>query len=222
MRTRFPATANILKSEGAQRFQLLGADEVATVLHELSTHAREPEKMLERKDGNGHGGCYAALSKPLPAILQCCMDAACEWIIEHAGPLKDVKVEVKDTLSGEKVKVTLSGEQALRGCDVRDSKALLLRYGRGGINYAHKDAMGDFQALLMLSTPGVDYTGGTFYLGNDDPPFETRDFPFQAAGELLVFRGRQGNGSVAYLHGMREVGAGTGAETRRFAVGLFQ
>ena len=72
---------------------------------------------------------------------------------------------------------------------------LLLRYGRGGVNYCHHDACGDFQALLMLSTPGRDYRGGTFFLADRDPPFVTREFPFEAAGELLVFRGR-GRGRV--------------------------
>jgi hypothetical protein len=28
------------------------------------------------------------------------------------------------------------------------------------VNYAHHDNIGDYQALLMLSQPGVDYDGG--------------------------------------------------------------
>ena len=45
-------------------------------------------------------------------------------------------------------------------------KALLLRYGEGGENYAHKDHQGDLQALLMLSQPGVDYGGGAFFVAS--------------------------------------------------------
>ena len=102
------------------------------------------------------------------------------------------------------------------------AKALLLRYGLGGINHAHHDACGDFQALLMLSRPGVDYEGGAFYLAQREPPFGTASFPFAAAGELLVFRANKGHGDTDYLHGMGEVTKGSAEETRRVAVGLFQ
>jgi len=74
----------------------------------------------------------------------------------------------------------------------------------------------------MLSTPGVDYTGGAFYLAQREPPFPTTEHPFSAAGQLLIFRGNQGCGAVDYLHGMREVERGTANECRRFAVGIFQ
>lgn len=78
------------------------------------------------------------------------------------------------------------------------------------------------QALLLLSRPGVDYSGGTFYLANRNPPFGRTEFPFTAAGELVVFRGNKGAGAVDYLHGMTEVTRGSEGETKRFAVGLFQ
>ena len=105
---------------------------------------------------------------------------------------------------------------------VSEMEALRVRYGIGGVNYAHEDKCGDFQALLMLSQPGEDYTGGAFYLADDNPPFGVTAFPFSRVGELLVFRGRQGNGTVKYLHGMREVTSGSESVTRRFAVGFFQ
>ena len=131
---------------------------------------------------------------PLPSLLQRVEAAARAWVAAHAGALKRPL----------------------------GSKALLLRYGIGGVNYAHHDACGDFQAVLMLSRPAVDYAGGTFYLADANPPFATRGFPFEAAGELLIFRGNRGNGAVEYLHGMREVERGTEEEVCRFAVGLFQ
>ena len=104
------------------------------------------------------------------------------------------------------------------------SKALLLRYGEGGENYAHEDHSGDFQALLMLSKPEFDYTGGAFYLADRSPPNAVAEFPFGNAGDLIIFCGNQGNGDVEYLHGITKVTAGSAgaAKTRRFAVGGFQ
>lgn len=217
IRGRFPLDAEELKRDGAQRVPLLSASEVASLTHLLSDHALAGTKSqrLDISQGNGYGGEYATLPRPLPEFLARCMHAACEWILESAGPLTDVLK--KKTIGGKEKSVSISGGAALR-----ESKALLLRYGLGGVNFAHRDACGDFQALLMLSQPGIDFTGGEFYLAEATPPHSVRHFPFTAAGELLVFRGRKGNGSVDYMHGMSEVRAGSAAVTRRAAVGLFQ
>ena len=102
------------------------------------------------------------------------------------------------------------------------SKTLRLRYALGGVNFAHHDACGDFQALLMLTEPGVDYRGGCFYLLDTNPPFTRTEYPFTAAGQLLVFRSNKGNGTVDYFQGMTEVTAGSASASRTFAVGFFQ
>ncbi|EOD39850.1 hypothetical protein EMIHUDRAFT_439820 [Emiliania huxleyi CCMP1516] len=214
---RFPDNAADLLRDGALLVQLLSPAEVSTVLHQLSTQKTDKKapRRLDHSQGNGYAGEYADLTKPLPDLLQRCQDAAREWLIDHAGPLCEVKR--KEKRGGTDVTVTMSGEDALD-----KSKALLLRYGLGGINFAHRDSCGDFQALLLLSQPGVDYTGGEFYLADANPPFETQPFPFAAAGELLLFRGRQGHGAVEWKHGMQEVKAGSAKVTRRVAVGFFQ
>lgn len=213
IRARFPADAAALLQEGGQAVWLLNPDEVATVTHALSAPGLTTRPTpLDVVQGNGAHGSYATLVAPLPALLQRVQEAARQWILEHAGPLKPVK-----KLDEKGKYTTLAGATALGG-----TKSLLLRYGLGGINYAHHDSCGDFQALLMLSQPGIDYKGGAFYLGEAEPPFATKAFPFAHAGELLIFRGRQGHGDRAYLHGMQQVLAGSAAETRRFAVGFFQ
>ena len=225
VRARFPSEAAALLQNGAQSFPLLNQEEVATLTHALSTHHTERKpKALDVAQGNGSHGAYATLSRPLPALLQRVEEAAIQWILDHAGPLQVVKRKIKGE-DGRAETVVASGEEALRGTSkLGRPKTLLLRYGLGGENYAHHDACGDFQALLLLSQPGVDYTGGTFYLGDANPPFATSLFPFKFAGELLIFRGRKGEAedSVEYRHGMQEVSAGSGEVTRRFAVGLFQ
>ena len=202
LQKRFPGTATELLSRGAQLIDLLDAAEVAQVVAHL---ARPPwsaqrgstvpgERSLTPSQGNGRQGIYHTLAIPLPPILEDAVQAAKAWIEECAGPLKKPL----------------------------GSKTLLLRYGLDGENYAHHDDSGDFQALLVLSAPGVDYNGGEFYLADRNPPFDQTLFPFSAAGQLLVFRGNPGFGTAEYLHGMRPVTKGTGDETQRFAVGMFQ
>lgn len=193
--SRFPADASALLSEGAQRIAVLNPEEVKFLMSELADGnvATENAKSLTLSQGNGQFGRYDTLSA-VPPLLDRVVAATRGWIESRAAPLKKPL----------------------------GAKTLRLRYALGGVNYAHHDGCGDFQALLMLTTPGVDYGGGCFYLLDSNPPFTRTEFPFTAAGQLLVFRSNQGNGTVSYLHGMTEVTAGSEPVTKRFAVGLFQ
>jgi hypothetical protein len=119
MRTRFPSDALALLRDGAQRMPLLHEDEVVMLTTQLATHAHEkPARALMASQGNGREGVYATLATPLPPLLQLVLMATEGWIDSHAGGLK-------------------------KGLG---KKALLLRYGLGGINFAHHDSCGDFQA----------------------------------------------------------------------------
>ena len=187
------SSAFSLQDDGAQRFSLLRDAEVDVLINELGKRSLGTPRRLTQSQGNGREGCYSTLAPPTEGLRRV-EAAARHWIDSHAGPL----------------------------AKPLGAKTLLLRYGLGGENYAHHDASGDFQALLMLSRPGLDFGGGAFYLADREPPHAKQDFPFTAAGELLIFRGNKGNGLVDYLHGMTTVTAGTAAETRRFAVGFFQ
>jgi hypothetical protein len=194
--------ASALLEDGAQLFKdaVLTPQQVqraTAALAPLGTSGAAGTKTLSAAQGNGKNGCYcdvADSAQELPPILRAVARAAKEWIEKHAG-------ELKKPLG---------------------SKTILLRYGKGGVNYAHHDNSGDFQALLMLSQPGEDYTGGEFYVANSEPPFAQRRVPFTCAGQLIIFRGNQGNGTVPILHAMTEVGAGAGGTACRFAVGFFQ
>ena len=165
LQKRFPGTATELLSRGAQLIDLLDAAEVAQVVAYLALPpwSAQPgstvrgERSLTPSQGNGRQGIYHTLAIPLPPILEDAVQAAKAWIEECAGPLKKPL----------------------------GSKTLLLRYGLDGENYAHHDDSGDFQALLMLSTPSVDYNGGEFYLADRNPPFDQTLFPFRPLGSSL-------------------------------------
>lgn len=107
------------------------------------------------------------------------------------------------------------------------SKALALRYAEGGVNWAHQDQSAcPFQALLLLSRPAIDFTGGQFYVtdavaaraGGRDAVCQIE---WQGNGDVIVFAAN-GNGSErAWYHGMREVTRGAD-RCQRLAVGLLQ
>ena len=99
-----------------------------------------------------------------------------------------------------------------------NSKSVLLVYSEGGENWAHQDDNKDFsfQALLMLSKPGVDFEGGSLYVLDGNQGWAKRSVEFQTRGDLAVFRS---NG--LFFHGMDEVLEGSGSWCNRIAVGLF-
>jgi hypothetical protein len=99
-----------------------------------------------------------------------------------------------------------------------NSKSVLLAYTQGAENWAHQDDNKDFsfQALLMLSEPGLDFTGGALYVLDGSSGWEKRSVAFERRGDVAIFRS---NGS--FFHGMDEVLPGSGHECKRIAVGLF-
>eukprot|EP00121_Abeoforma_whisleri_P001092 Awhi_evm1s970 len=56
-------------------------------------------------------------------------------------------------------------EDCLREKMTDPKKVLCMSYNEGGVNWAHQDANKyPYQALLMLTTPGVHFNGGEFYV----------------------------------------------------------
>ena len=71
---------------------------------------------------------------------------------------------------------------------------LLLRYETGGYNCLHQDLYGSemfpLQAAMLLSRPGLDFTGGEFVLVEQRPRAQSRPqvVPLQQ-GDMVVFAG---------------------------------
>ena len=113
---------------------------------------------------------------------------------------------------------------ALRGWltpppDDSQDKCLLLRYGEGGVNWAHQDqAQSPWQAVLLLNPP-TEYEGGALYIVDAaEEPLKRKEVPFESEGDVVVFAANSNApGGRQWYHGMSEVRSG-----RRFAVGLFQ
>ena len=101
------------------------------------------------------------------------------------------------------------------------SSSILIGYGRGGINHPHRDVYGPvffpFQALITLSKRGRDFTGGEFYLADDDGAGPTRKIAV-SEGDVVIFatRDRHAKGrQVPVRHGMTTVTRG-----KRYGLGV--
>ena len=94
-----------------------------------------------------------------------------------------------------------------------------------------------YQALVLLSQPGTDFTGGELYVEarqRGEPP-EPNYTPLPqhssrfnvdgSAGDVVVFCANSsecgGRNDQQYFHGMTRVSPGTGDVCERWAIGLF-
>jgi hypothetical protein len=97
---------------------------------------------------------------------------------------------------------------------------LLLRYTAGGYNCLHQDLYGavafPLQLTLLLSRPGVDFTGGELLLVEQRPRAQSRGQAIVLAqGQAVIFpnrfrpvRGARGPYRVTVRHGVSDVHAG--------------
>jgi hypothetical protein len=98
---------------------------------------------------------------------------------------------------------------------------LLLRYQAGGYNCLHQDLYGaelfPVQAAILLSRPGVDFSGGEFVLVEQRPRAQSRvQVVPLAQGDMVAFavnhrpaRGTRGWYRAALRHGVSTIRSGT-------------
>ncbi|GAB3955387.1 2OG-Fe(II) oxygenase [Spirosoma harenae] len=98
---------------------------------------------------------------------------------------------------------------------------LILKYGPGGWNALHQDIYGElyfpFQAVLFLSQPNVDYTGGEFVLVEQRPRMQSKATVLQPGqGQVVIFttkyrpaKSTRGYYRAAMRHGVSEIRSGT-------------
>ena len=121
-------------------------------------------------------------------------------------------------------------EELLARCHAagqRRPTPLILRYHEGDWNALHQDLYGEvffpFQAVTVLSDPGVDFDGGEFVLLEQRPRAQSRArviSPRQGAFVIFPTRERPGSGKAGYHRvGLRH-GVSTVTRGSRTALGI--
>eukprot|EP00931_Biecheleriopsis_adriatica_P009351 TRINITY_DN110424_c0_g1_i1.p1 TRINITY_DN110424_c0_g1~~TRINITY_DN110424_c0_g1_i1.p1 ORF type:complete len:267 (-),score=64.62 TRINITY_DN110424_c0_g1_i1:44-733(-) len=115
-------------------------------------------------------------------------------------------------------------ERRCRAAGQRRCATIFLTFGEGGVNLAHQDPYGSlffpYQAVLMLSRRGKDFSGGEFFVKNVKTGKVT-DVKGNE-GDLILFAANSGALSGAdFKHGVRSVKAAkSGGCCERFSVGI--
>lgn len=104
---------------------------------------------------------------------------------------------------------------------------LILKYSKGGHNTLHQDLYGDIyfpmQAVLFLTEPDKDFTGGEFVLTQQIPRAQSKAIVLKPKkGDMLIFttsfkpeKGTKGYYRVNMKHGVSEVHSG-----ERYTLGI--
>lgn len=203
-----------LASLGYARVPLLSANEC----RELATLYDKADGFRSRVVMQRHGfgsGEYKYLSYPLPEIVARLRTAL-------YPPLATIANDWGVRL-GEDRRFPDRLEDYLAQCHAAGQTRptpLLLRYGAGDYNCLHQDLYGDLvfplQLTVLLSEPGVDFTGGEFLLVEQRPRMQSRGEAIALGqGEAVIFpvrhrpvSGTRGTYRVTMRHGVSRVRSG--------------
>jgi hypothetical protein len=201
--------------------RLLSASECAHLrgLYDGAGHFRSTVVMARHGFGRGE---YKYFAYPLPDVIAALRPA----LYAGLAPIANAWNEKM----GIDVRYPPAHAAFLKRChDAGQTRPtpLLLQYGEGDYNCLHQDLYGEhvfpLQATLLLSRPGVDFTGGEFVMTESRPGDQRADVVPLSQGDAVVFtvnqrpaigaRGRTRR--LAMRHGVSRVLSG-----HRYTVGL--
>jgi hypothetical protein len=169
--------------------------------------------MARHRFGDGR---YRYFDHPLPEAIAELRNA----LYLHLAPIAN---DWSKLLNGEHPTFPPQHEELLERCRQAGQERptpLILRYGKGDWNALHQDLYGDvyfpFQALTVLSEPGVDYEGGEFVLMEQRPRAQSRAHVVKAPrGAFIIFpthhrpnKGKNGYHKVGLRHGVSTITRG--------------
>jgi len=143
--------------------------------------------MARHRFGQGE---YKYFARPLPRIVEQLRESL-------YPPLAEIADRWMEAL-GETRRYPATLRDFLSECEARSQTKptpLLLRYEAGGYNCLHQDLYGEvafpLQAMIPLSRPGIDYTGGEFLLVEQRPRAQSAGTAIlPGRGELVIFPNR--------------------------------
>jgi hypothetical protein len=194
---------------------LLGPDECEQLADLFdSGRFRSTIDMARHRFGDGR---YRYFDNPLPDRIQ-------ELRSSFYPGLAPIANEWSALLGGSADEFPLDHEQLLERCREAGQERptpLILRYGPGDWNALHQDLYGDvyfpFQAVTVLSEPGVDFEGGQFVLVEQRPRAQSRAHVLEPPrGAFVIFptrerpqAGRRGHHKVGLRHGVSTIARGS-------------
>jgi hypothetical protein len=170
--------------------------------------------MARHRFGDGR---YRYFDHPLPEAIAELRGS----FYRHLAPIAN---EWSSRLRGENGSFPLEHDELLARCRAAGQERptpLILRYGEGDWNALHQDLYGDvffpFQAVTVLSEPGVDFEGGEFVLMEQRPRAQSRAHVLNPPrGAFVIFptrhrpnRGRNGYHRVGLRHGVSTLTRGS-------------
>lgn len=165
---------------------------------------------------NFGSGEYQYFAYPLPAPVAALRTALYEALARIANRWQAVL--------GETARYPATHAEYLALCHASGQTRptpLLLKYGAGDYNCLHQDLYGDLvfplQVAVLLSRPGIDFSGGEFVLTEQRPRMQSRaEVVPLAQGDAVVFavsqrpvNGSRGPYRANMRHGVSRVRSGT-------------
>ncbi|GAB4040647.1 2OG-Fe(II) oxygenase [Spirosoma gilvum] len=200
---------------------LLTADECETLTALFDASDLYRKTVVMQRHGYGSGE-YKYFSYPLPPIV----DQLRHKLFAQLAPVaNDWNAKL-----GIDLRYPTNLDEWLATCHAAGQikpTPLILKYCSGDWNALHQDMYGElyfpFQAVLFLSQPGRDYTGGEFVMLEQRPRMQSKPIVLQPEqGQVVVFttkyrptKGSRGYYRLTMRHGVSEVRSGT-----RINVGL--
>jgi hypothetical protein len=187
--------------------QLLDGDQCDELIDLFDIEDRFRSTVVMSQHAFGEG-TYRYFAEPLPPVVQ-------HLRVELYPPLAQIANRWADQLGDETFPDTLDGlVAACAAAGQHKPTPLVLSYEEGGYNCLHQDVYGDvtfpLQVTIMLSTPGVDFTGGENVFVEQRPRAQSR------AGVVALERGQ----GVAFATRDRPVPGARGPKRVRMRHGV--
>jgi hypothetical protein len=200
---------------------LLSADECRAIAALYGEDARFRSRVVMSRHGFGRGE-YKYFARPLPSHVQALREALYPRLAPAANRWSEALREPS--------RFPPTHPEFLERCRAAGQTRptpLLLRYGPGDYNCLHQDLYGEnvfpLQVAILLSEPGVDFTGGEQELTEQRPRMQSRvEVPHLRRGDGVAFavnvrpvRGARGSYRVRMRHGVSRILSG-----ERFTLGI--
>jgi hypothetical protein len=211
----FPALGSDLDAHGCAVLERLLPEAECTAIANLYRHDEQFRRhVIMARHGFGRGE-YKYFSYPLPPTVQhlrTTLYAELAPIANRWNEAMHVDVRYPPTLDEFLARCHKAGQTR--------PTPLLLQYGDGDFNALHQDLYGELafplQVAILLSEPGLDFTGGEFVLTEQRPRMQSRAevVPLRR-GDAVVFavhtrpvQGSRGTYRVNLRHGVSRLRSG--------------